>query len=59
VPLYSSVAVPALSPPKDKATVCVPQPAELLLALVKFPPAVQAVPLYSSVATELTPAPST
>ena len=37
-------------PPNAKPAVCVPAPAILLLAVFKFPPAVQLDPLYSSVA---------
>jgi hypothetical protein len=55
VPSYSSVTAvapggePSL-PPKPKAAVCIPQPANLLLAVFKLPPPVQEEPLYSSVA---------
>jgi len=36
-------------PPKTSPAFCVPAPAELYLAVIKAPPAVQDVPSYSSV----------
>jgi len=57
--VYSSVtpvAGPgtAVTPPKAKAAVCVPQPAKSDLAVFKVPPAaVQLVPSYASVAAEI------
>ena len=47
-----AAVVTVTSPPKDKADVCVPAPALYAITVAKFPPAVQAVPLYSSVALE-------
>ena len=50
-PSYFSVApvTDGVSDPKANAAVCVPAPDKWLLAIFKAPPAVQAVPLYSSV----------
>jgi hypothetical protein len=42
------------NPPKAKPAVNVPAPAKARLAVPKFPPAVQALPSYSSVAFVLT-----
>jgi len=47
---YSSVHAPfGEYPPKASAAFCVPAPAKLFLAVIKAPPAVHEVPLYSSV----------
>jgi hypothetical protein len=53
VPSYSSVTfvlvVPGGTlPPKAKPAVCVPAPPNIYLAVVKVPPLVQVLPLYSS-----------
>jgi hypothetical protein len=52
VPSYSSVfaITTVVLPPNAKPAVCVPHPANAYLAVPKFPPAVQLVPSYSSVA---------
>jgi len=44
---------PKLKPPNPKAAVCVPAPFNEYLAVPKFPPDVQLVPPYSSVAFDL------
>jgi hypothetical protein len=53
---YSSVAaeLEPVSPPKERPTDWVPQPAKNFLAVVKAPPDDQAVPLYSSVTADTT-----
>ena len=54
---YSSVAatLTVVIPPKAKASVCVPAPPTVLLAVVKLETVVQVEPSYDSVAPTLDP----